>query len=214
MYGFLISLGILFSVLIAEKQIKSQEEKGILWDGLLWLLIGGIIGARLYHVIDYGNYYLENTLQIIKVWEGGLGIFGGIFGGIISITLFLRYKKQNILKWLDIIALVMPLGQAIGRWGNHFNNELLPYSYYESGANFLLFLILIIINRRKNYEGVLFYSYLFGYSVIRFILEPIKELSWAINSVNVAQSISFIVIIISGIMLWKLHLHTKKQQSL
>ncbi len=118
------------------------------WDGLTWAIIPGLIGARLYHVLTPSpasglttQYYLENPLQMLAIWNGGLGIYGAIVGGVLGIWLYARRHRQPLLRWLDLIAPAMAVGQAIGRWGNFVNQELygapsdLPWAIYIDEAN-------------------------------------------------------------------------------
>ena len=206
MYGILITFGIAVSALLAERKLSSKKEKEIMWDGIFWTILGGLIGARLYHVIDYWELYRYSPVKIIQVWNGGLGIYGAIIGGILATIVYLKLKKQPVLFWLDIAGLVMPLGQSIGRWGNYFNKEHLPYAYYESGLDLLLFITLLkYYPQIKNKHGTIFCLYLIGYASIRFALEPIKERSWEIHGINVAQSVSILVIIVASGILWKIN---------
>jgi phosphatidylglycerol:prolipoprotein diacylglycerol transferase len=104
------------------------------WDGLVWVLIGGIIGARLWHIftptpsdIAVGlttRYYLTHPLDAINIRSGGLGIPGAVIGGILALYLFCRKRKTSFALWVDIAAPGLALGQAIGRWGNFVNQEL------------------------------------------------------------------------------------------
>jgi phosphatidylglycerol:prolipoprotein diacylglycerol transferase len=107
-----------------------------------------LIGARIYHILTPSpasglttRYYLENPLQMLAIWNGGLGIYGGIVGGIIGIWLYARRHKQPLLRWLDLVAPSMAIGQAIGRWGNFVNQELygapsdLPWAIYIDPVN-------------------------------------------------------------------------------
>lgn len=183
MYGILISLGILIASLKAESIAKNEDKDiNVLWGGFVWLITMGLIGARLYHVIDYWSYYSENPIKILYVWSGGLGIFGAIITGAITVIIYTHVKKVDMKPWLDLAGIVMPLGQAIGRWGNFFNKELFgpptklpwgiyipqekrPQNYltesffhplflYESLSNLILYLVLIhIYNRSRNLFG-------------------------------------------------------------
>jgi phosphatidylglycerol:prolipoprotein diacylglycerol transferase len=118
------------------------------WDGLIWVVIPGLIGARLYHVLTptpgsglTTEYYLQNPLQILAIWNGGLGIYGAIAGGIIGILFYGIRHKQPILRWMDLIVPGLALAQAIGRWGNFVNHELygapttLPWAIYIPPEN-------------------------------------------------------------------------------
>jgi len=171
-YGLFIVLGALTAILVIFKladYYKIRRETII--DLAFWLIIGGIIGARIYHVLLEIPYYLKHPLDIFKIWQGGLAIHGGILAGLIVIWIFSKKHQHNF--WL-LTSLVVPglaLAQAIGRWGNYFNQELFgkptnlswgipidlmnrPVNYtsyqffhpaflYESIGNFLIFLILI-----------------------------------------------------------------------
>jgi len=148
LYGIFISLGIFLSLISAQKIIEKKNEE-ILWGISFWAILFGIIGARIYHVIDLFGYYSTHLLDIFKIWRGGLGIWGALIGGIIGTYFYLKFKHEKILPWLDVVSVVVPLGQAIGRWGNFFNNELfgypttLPWGIYVSPNNrpeqFLIF---------------------------------------------------------------------------
>ncbi|MEM9006265.1 MAG: prolipoprotein diacylglyceryl transferase [Cyanobacteria bacterium P01_F01_bin.86] len=131
-YGLLMLIAILVATQIASRQVARRgENPDNLWDMLLWLLIPGFLGARLYYVFIQSprseaglGYYLQNPVQIINIAGGGIHIFGGfIFGGI-ALWLFARIRKLDPLPYLDAIALGLPLAQAIGRWGNFINQEL------------------------------------------------------------------------------------------
>lgn len=131
-YGVLIVTGILLAAWVAARYVERKGHSGdALWDLLLWILIPGLIGARLYYVFiqsprgpDGLGYYLSNPLAILQIWSGGIHIFGAfIFGGI-SAVLYLRRRGLPTLLYLDAVALGMPLGQAIGRWANFINQEL------------------------------------------------------------------------------------------
>jgi prolipoprotein diacylglyceryltransferase len=197
MYGLLITIGIAVSVLIAEKQAKKTSlNTDILWEGTLVLLVCGLIGARIYHVADLWDFYKTNPEQIIQIWQGGMGIIGGIAGALIGTSLYLKHKNEKILEWLDLAAVFMPLGQSIGRWGNYFNKELLPYAFYESTLDFILFLTLFYINRTKKPAGYMTAAYLFGYALIRFILDDFHTHSWEIKGFSVARGVALGTIIV------------------
>ena len=139
-YGILISIAIFISIKTAEGIIEKKDED-TLWGLSLWAIIFGIIGARLYHVLDYLDFYIKNPVEILFLWNGGLGIFGAVLGGIGGGVIYLKVKGKKILPLLDIISVVTPLGQATGRWGNFFNNEIfgkpttLPWGIYINPEN-------------------------------------------------------------------------------
>ncbi len=140
MYGAIVAAGIFIASWLAEQiSIYEKKDSELTWDALLWSLIFGLVGARLFHVIDFWFYYSQNPIQILEIWKGGLGIFGAILGGLAGILLFAKRRglgKKGTLWLLDLVGLTLPLGQAIGRWANYFNQELyglpskLPWSIY------------------------------------------------------------------------------------
>ncbi len=171
-YGLFVVLGIIATIvtgIILGYYYNINKDKIV--DLTFWLIIGGIFGARIYHIFLELPYYLNNPEDIAKIWQGGLAIHGAIIAAVIIIWLFA--KKNNIGFWkLSSIAVTgAALGQAIGRWGNYFNQELfgkptdLPWSIpiniasrpmeyitsnyfhptflYESLGNLLIFAILI-----------------------------------------------------------------------
>lgn len=145
-YGVIIVLGALAGGYIASLEAKRRgEDPEMAWNALVWCLIGGILGARLYHVLSSPQgteigirYYLVTnpfeTIPILglaipfptalMIWRGGLGIFGGIAGGVLALIIFAWRNRLPIVRWLDIAAPGVVLAQAIGRWGNFVNQEL------------------------------------------------------------------------------------------
>ncbi len=124
LYGITISLSIFLCILITQRLVvKYKKNEEIFWGLSFWTILCGILGARLYHVLDYFDYYRYHQLDIFKIWNGGMGIWGGILGGVLGAITYLKIKGEKIFPWLDIISVVTPLGQSVGRWGNFFNGE-------------------------------------------------------------------------------------------
>ena len=132
-YGILLMLGAVAGAWLASLELKRRGyDPEMVWDLLIYLIIGGVIGARLWHVFTPTQssgvttyYYLTHPLDILEIWKGGLGIPGTIIGGVIALYFYARhYKVVGFLEWADIVAPGLALGQAIGRWGNFFNQEL------------------------------------------------------------------------------------------
>ncbi len=151
-YGIILMLGALAAAFLAEHEAKRKGLKSeFVWDALIWVLIAGIIGARLWHVftpppsmvaLGYTtHYYLTHPLALINTRAGGLGIPGAVIGGAIGLYFYSRYRKQSFLVWADIAVPGVALAQAIGRWGNFFNQELygkpstLPWAIYIDPVN-------------------------------------------------------------------------------
>lgn len=134
-YAILIIIGAIVGSWLAARQAKKHgEDSELVLDLLPWLLIGGIIGARLWHVftpsasnIAQGvttENYLRNPIEILKMWKGGLGIPGGVIGGALALIIYTKSKKLSFWQWADFIAPGLLVGQAIGRWGNFINQEV------------------------------------------------------------------------------------------
>jgi phosphatidylglycerol:prolipoprotein diacylglycerol transferase len=134
-YGIILMLGAVAAAFLAERLARQKGLKSeFVWDALIWVLVGGIIGARLWHVftpppsmVEAGYttlYYLTHPLDLINTRAGGLGIPGAVIGGGLALYLFCRRKKTSFLLWADIAAPGLALAQAIGRWGNYVNQEL------------------------------------------------------------------------------------------
>ncbi|MFH1822860.1 MAG: prolipoprotein diacylglyceryl transferase, partial [Patescibacteria group bacterium] len=124
-YGFFVVSGLLLGILVSLKLASYYKiEKNKIIDLIFWVILGGIIGARIYHIFLELPYYLNNPLDMIKIWQGGLAIHGAIIAGVLIIWYF--SKKHNLNFWLisAILAPSLALAQAIGRWGNYFNQEL------------------------------------------------------------------------------------------
>lgn len=146
-YGVIIMLGVVAASLLARKRAK---DKGLdpdqVWDMLTWLLIAGIIGARVWHIFTptpslvaagiTTKYYLTHPVAMLSIWNGGLGIPGAVIGGALALYIYCRKQKQSFTVWVDIIAPGLLLAQAIGRWGNFINQEVygaptqLPWAIY------------------------------------------------------------------------------------
>jgi phosphatidylglycerol:prolipoprotein diacylglycerol transferase len=169
-YGVIIMCGAVLAAFMAAWEAKRRKlDPDIIWDLLPWLLIAGIIGARLWHVftppasslINGQNPYLIHPLDAFKIWNGGLGIPGAVLGGVIALFIYCRVKKINFFTWTDIIAPGLALAQAIGRWGNYVNQELyglptnLPWKIYIDAAH-----------RLPGYENVAYYHPTFLYESI------------------------------------------------
>jgi len=196
LYGFVIGIAIVVGLWLMEIQAKkhqgeegewrSQRSQPGLWQSqrrcpgvqissdnfykLSWvILLGGIIGARFYHVATDFHLYQNQLLDIFKVWQGGMSIIGGVMGGVLSAWVFLKFsslgKKINLATILDLSVFGLPVAQAIGRWGNFFNQELygmptqLPWKIYIEP-----------INRLIGYENFSYFQPLFFYEMILMLL--------------------------------------------
>lgn len=124
LYSIALFIAMLVGGTLVIKETKKQNiEEDIITNLLFYMIIFGIIGARIYFVIFHLDYYLNHPLDIFKIWEGGLAIHGGIIAGLICIYFYSKKYNIKLLKILDILVVGLILAQAIGRWGNFFNKE-------------------------------------------------------------------------------------------
>lgn len=232
-YSIMILTGfIVASYLITEETRRFQIKKTTITDMLFYTIIIGILGARIYYVIFNLDYYSKNILDIFKVWEGGLAIHGGIIAGAIFIIIYTKKKNQNTLKILDICVPGLLIGQAIGRWGNFFNQEAhgpvtsleklkylpnfikqgmyidgnyyMPTFLYESILCLIGLIIVLIIRRKlKIKNGQITGFYLIWYGIIRFIIESFRTDSLMLNVLKQAQIISIVMIVIGLFLIIK-----------
>lgn len=134
-YGLIIVLGILVGTVLIERLAKARSmNTQFIWDSLIWTMVAGVIGARLWHIftpppssITAGlttQFYLTHPLDALAIWNGGLGIPGAVIGGAAAMYILALRRGENFLAWADVIAPGLALGQAIGRWANFVNQEL------------------------------------------------------------------------------------------
>lgn len=183
-YSVLIVISIIIGIYFSLKQAQINGlTKDFLYDLIFYLIPVAIIGARLYYVIFNFSVFKDNILDIIKIWEGGLAIYGAVISSIIFIIFYCKKKNKSILLTLDTLAPYLILGQAIGRWGNFINKEAhgtattlahlksmylpnfiiegmyingtyyIPTFLYESLWNILGFIILLIIRNKNRYKN-------------------------------------------------------------
>lgn len=168
-YGIILMLGALAAAWLAEREAKRRGYDGeLVWDGLVWVLIGGIIGARLWHIftpppsmVAQGittKFYLTHPLDALAIWNGGLGIPGAVIGGLVALYIFSRRRQLNFAVWADITAPALALGQAIGRWGNFVNQEL-----YGKPTNLPWAIRIDPAHRLPGYENIAYYHPVFLY---------------------------------------------------
>lgn len=224
-YGILLSLsiliGIFLSMYLAQKNNFDSEK---LLDMVLIIIPAAIIGARIYYVIFRWDYYFYNPSEIYKIWHGGLAIHGGIIGGTISAVIYTQKRRLPFWKLADFIAPSLILGQAIGRWGNFFNQEAygretdLPWAItvndpikgmikvhptflYESLWDFSIFLFLLWYGKnQKKSDGEVFLLYILLYSLGRFFIEGLRTDSLMFMGIRVAQLVSALAIIVAAIL--------------
>lgn len=185
-YAMIIIAGAILGAFLAARLAKKRgQDPEVIWDMFPWVLIAGIIGARIWHILTPSPslvaqgvttwYYLTHPLKALAIWEGGLGILGGVIGGILAIFFYTRSKKLDMLQWLDFLAPATILAQAIGRWGNFVNQEL-----YGAPTNLPWKIFIEPAFRHSGFEDVAYYHPTFLYESIWNLL-VLGLLLWAGN---------------------------------
>ena len=231
-YSFLIFMSLVIGLIIIKLECKKKNiDFNFILDLVCYLVPIAIIGARLYYVIFKFDSFKYNLLSIFYIWEGGLAIYGAIISSIIFIIYFCKKHNKDILTILDLSAPSLILGQAIGRWGNFFNQEAYgsitsleflenlhipnfiinnmyidnayrqPTFLYESIWCIIGFIILMIIRKCINKKGSITSIYLIFYGIGRFMIESLRSDSLYIGIFKVSQIVSIIMIIIGLLLL-------------
>lgn len=183
-YGILITLGALSATWLAAYRAKEYKNNpDVAWDILPWALVGGIIGARIWHIftppasmVEQGittAFYLTHPIEMLNVRNGGLGIPGGVIGGFLAVWIYTRSKDLDILVWADIVAPALALAQAIGRWGNFFNQEV-----YGAPTDLPWKLFIEPARRLPEFASVEYYHPLFLYESVWNLIN-VALLIWA-----------------------------------
>ncbi|HWQ04949.1 MAG TPA: prolipoprotein diacylglyceryl transferase [Longilinea sp.] len=181
-YALIILTGALLAAWLASHQAKKKGvNPELVWDMLPWLLIAGIVGARIWHIltppasmVEQGittAYYLTHPLAMLNFRNGGLGIPGGVIGGAIALFFYARKHKIGFAIWADIAAPGLALAQGIGRWGNFFNQEV-----YGAPTNLPWKLFIDSARRLPEYKDVAYYHPLFLYEFIYNLLNMVALL--------------------------------------
>lgn len=215
LYGVVMAIAFIAAVFYASKRAPQMGIKGDDIFGLvLWVLPIAIVGCRVYYVIAEWDRYKDNLLDIFKIWEGGIAMYGGTIAGVLTVIVWSRAKKIPFAATLDAASSGLILGQVIGRWANFVNREAFggetdifcrmglttpdgttyyvhPTFLYESLWNLVGF---IIIDRwwlrkgHRKYDGQVFLFYVFWYGAGRSWIEGLRTDSLYIPGTNIRTS--------------------------
>jgi len=203
-YGLMLAVGVLAAVKVAEVRWRRKGHDGRdITDLAIWVVLAGVIGARVYHVITDYQLYTHDWLKAFEIWTGGLAIWGAVAGGALAVAVLARRRRLDALALMDAMAPGVVLAQAIGRWGNYFNQELFgkpttlpwgleispthrpagyeqfatfhPTFLYESLACLAIFGILVWAERRVPFRrGQTAAAYIALYTLARFFFENLR----------------------------------------
>lgn len=233
-YGVMMGLGFLVALalcqqLCQERGLESDFPYTLIW----WVFPLSIIGARIYFAIFNGLSFSE----FFRIWEGGLAIYGGVIGGFVGLVICCLIHKVNIVKTCDVVVPVLAIGQAFGRigcifgeccYGVEVTNKALQWfpislfvdgkfhyatNFYESILDLCLFVVLVILLRKIKIQGFNTFAYLFGYGIIRFVLESFRDQTQTLylGDYPVSQLLSLILVIVGVIGICTLLLVNNKK---
>ncbi|MBE7711229.1 MAG: prolipoprotein diacylglyceryl transferase [Cyanobacteria bacterium SIG31] len=230
-YGVILAFAIITGTLIADyfgTRFYNLKKETII-DLSPYLIVFGIIGARLYYCLLNHDFYLRFPTEILAIRHGGISIHGAILGGLVGLIIFAKRHKLSIPKLCDVTSIGLILAQSIGRWGNFFNSEAfgtptnlpwklfiaeqyrpIPYTnfeyfhptfLYESILDLLIFFILLLLAKNNKFkkDGNIALIYLILYSIIRIFVEHFR-----IDSVLYVQGIPIAIIVSASIILLSL----------
>jgi phosphatidylglycerol:prolipoprotein diacylglycerol transferase len=225
-YGLIYVLGFLILFFYLDYQRKKQKlelSKDQIYDFIIYLIIGVILGSRIFEVLFWNPiYYFNNLLQIFAIWNGGMSFHGGLVGAVFAGYLFCKKNKFSLLKLADIIIIPATLALSIGRIGNLLNSEIYgkitnvpwcfnfqniegcrhPYQIYSALTLFLSFLVLLILNKKQYKDGFLFFLGLSFFGLFRFILDFFRE-DILYYGLSIGQYFSIILILVLSYVLLK-----------
>ena len=209
-----------------QKRLKLPADLAI--DLALCLIPSAIVGARLYYVAFSWDVFAADPLRILRIWEGGLAIYGGIIGGALTLLVVAKVKKIPATVLLDLAAMAVIIGQFCGRWGNFMNREAHgavtdcflkmglveangevvyyhPTFLYESAWNLIGFIGLHIYSKRRKFDGEMFLLYMAWYGLGRAWIEGLRTDSLYLFStgIRVSQLLAAVFFVVSaGVIVW------------
>lgn len=228
-YGLIIAVGMLLAVLYASKRSKEFGLKeDDLIDGVLWVAPFAIICARLYYCIFEWDQYASNPISILYIWNGGLAIYGGVLGAVIGLSVFCKVRKIKATAMMDVVSLGLLIGQLVGRWGNFMNREAFgaptdsflrmglyntatgaveyyhPTFFYESLWNFVGFLLLHFLSKKRKYDGQVALGYVAWYGLGRAFIEGLRMDSLYWGPFRVSQVLAGVSCVAAvAVLLWQ-----------
>ena len=200
-YGFFVAVAFFMALRFIKKEaIRLGENPEKIMDLSFYVLIAGVLGARIVYIFTVPHAFLSNPLEIFKIWNGGLVFYGGFIGAFCTLLFFVKKNKVSLLKYLDIYAPAIALGHFFGRlgcfsagccygrqcdyfWSVVFLNPdslapngvaLHPTQLYSAFANILIFIFLYFFRYRKRFNGQVFFLYVFIYGIIRSVIETFR----------------------------------------
>lgn len=222
-YGVILTVAVMSAVIYGMRHCNEFGwTADQVTDGFLWCLPAAIVGARFYYVICEWDYYSAHTNEIIKIWNGGLGIYGAIIATVLVLLIFVKNQKGDLLGAFDLVSIGFLLAQCIGRWANFINAEAhggvtnLPWGMvingnppvhptflYESLWNLIGFLFAYFYSKKRKFRGEIALMYMGWYGMIRFLTEFLRTDSLYIGhtGIKTSQLIGGVCVVVSVCLL-------------
>ncbi len=226
-YAIIICVGILTAYFVCDRLAKRFDIKSDdILDGLLFGLPAGFIGARVWYILgDLDSF--DSFMDMISVWNGGLAIYGGVFGAVITVVILCRVRKISLPNLLDLVSIGFLIGQAIGRWGNFMNVEVFgvatnlpwrmgvgvdgfisewvhPLFLYESIWNLIGLLLVFGYLDFRKFKGEIFLFYMAWYGIGRAWMEPLRDTEYNLHifglRINMLLAIVLALLAVGGLV--------------
>ncbi|MHB0977194.1 MAG: prolipoprotein diacylglyceryl transferase [Candidatus Aquicultorales bacterium] len=233
-WGILVALGVIAGLLVARKRAK---EIGLAYEHVLdltlYLMVGGLLGARLLYLTFYPSIFLNDPMEIFSVWQGGMSIHGGVIGGLLAGLIFVRRRGLAFWRLADLTAPSLILGQAIGRIGCFLNGDSYglttsvpwavkfpalpglrhPTQLYEAVLDIGAFFLLWSRREKTKFEGELFLYYVVAYSFIRGVVEFFRASPKVLGPISPAQIASVVAIAVALALIAMARLRVRSLQA-
>jgi phosphatidylglycerol---prolipoprotein diacylglyceryl transferase len=225
-YGVMIALGIALGIWVALREARRVGlDEDAVYNTALWGVVGGLLGSRLFHVLDRIDFYLQNPSTVLSIQQGGLAIWGGVIGGLAAGAAYCRWAKLPLARVADVAAPAILVGQLVGRVGSIVNGDAYgaaadlpwsfiyvhpdalipdlgepthPYPLYEIVWNLAVLGIIWRLRRDGRPEGTVFLGYLLLYSLGRFVLTFVRQETLLLFGLQQAQVLAVLVALLAA----------------
>lgn len=241
-YGFFVAAGFFAGILLAKKEaVRTGVNPDKIIDLVFFIFIASIVGARLFYVITVPKIFIEDPVEILRIWNGGLVFYGGFIAAFITVLVYIKTTDLLLWKTADILAPSIAIGQFFGRlgcfsagccygkkcdlpWAVTFTNpdslaplhsSLHPTQLYSAVGNLVIFVVIMFLRKQKKFDGQLFWLYVVLYALARFVVEIFRGDFRGVSFfgfLSVSQAIGVIFVFIAVIML--LNLAKKNQKKI
>lgn len=240
-YSLIVLVAIIAGIWVSEREAQRKGlGRNALYDLSIWLVMGGIVGARIFHVIDHWSHeFAAKPMRVLYVWEGGLAIWGAVVAGLVVLAVYAWRKQESLPRLLDTLAPGMVLAQGIGRAACLITGDAMgqptsgpfgiaytsphamvprlgvyytPTPAYEMGMNLAIFALLWSLRKRNLPDGALFLIYLVLYAAGRFVITAWSSYQTVALGLNQAQIISLVALTVGApLLVYLFHRQAKVQ---